>query len=275
MDKKIEHIDALNGKVLVFGGAYSNLQALQTLKALADEQSIPPQNCISTGDLVGYCSQPEETVQLFKEWGARAITGNVEIQLKDGEEGCGCDFREGSRCDDFSQLWYPYAQSKLSKDSLAFMETLPDHISFKYGGKNVFILHGSYFKVSEFVFKSTAWRKKLPNFEATKSDVIIGGHCGIPFYQEKDNKLWINAGVIGMPANDGTPQVWYAVLDDTNGKFSFKHHSYAYDHKTTSSLMYNGVLPEEYARTLVTGIWDNCEILPPVERGLQGFGLQL
>ena len=38
--------------------------------------------------------------------------------LWDGAEDCGCDFREGSRCDNFSQLWYPYAQSKLSKSSL-------------------------------------------------------------------------------------------------------------------------------------------------------------
>jgi len=275
MDKKIVHIDNLKGKVLLFGGVYSNLQALQELKSIAEKEGIPPENCISTGDIVGYCSQPEETVQLFKEWGTRGIAGNVEIQLRNSQEDCGCDFRKGSRCDGFSQLWYPYAQSKLSKDSLAFMETLPDHITFTYAGKNIMILHGSYFQVSEFIFKSTDWKNKQSNFEATGSDVIIGGHCGIPFYQEKEGKTWINAGVIGMPANDGTPKVWYLLLDDVDGTFNFKHHSFGYDHKTTSRLMYNGILPEEYARTLITGIWDNCEILPPVESGLQGFGLQL
>jgi hypothetical protein len=39
--------------------------------------------------------------------------------------------------------------------------------------------------------------------------------------------------------------------------------------------MQNGLLPEEYLRTIVTAIWDNTEILPPIETGLQGFGIQL
>ncbi len=275
MDKKIIHLDNPQGKMLLFGGAYSNLQALEKLITIAEKEGISAKNCISTGDLVGYCAQPEETVQLFKKWGARAIAGNVEIQLREGGEGCGCDFRQGSRCDDFSKMWYPFAQSKLSQDSLDFMETLPDHYTFTKGGKNVMVLHGSYFQVSEFIFKSTAWQKKEANFTETKADIIIGGHCGIPFYHQKEDKLWINAGVIGMPANDGTPRVWYVIIDDNNDQFTFKHHSYHYSHKETSKLMYNGLLPEEYARTILTGIWDNCDILPPVESGLQGFGIQL
>tara|TARA_R110002050_G_scaffold177024_2_gene310080 strand:+ start:5392 stop:6219 length:828 start_codon:yes stop_codon:yes gene_type:complete len=275
VDKKIENLTDLKGKILLFGGVYSNLQALESLIEIAERENIAPKNCISTGDIVGYCAQPEEAVQTFKNWGARGIAGNVEMQLRDGEEGCGCDFRKGSRCDGFSQLWYPYAQSKLSKDSLNFMQTLPDHFTFHFGGKDVMILHGSYFQTSEFIFKSTAWKKKEPNFIKTKSDVIIGGHCGIPFYHEKNGKLWINAGVIGMPANDGTPNVWYVIIDEQNGEFNFKHHSYSYNYQKTSKLMQNGLLPIEYARTLITGLWDNCEILPPVESGLQGFGIQL
>jgi hypothetical protein len=39
--------------------------------------------------------------------------------------------------------------------------------------------------------------------------------------------------------------------------------------------MQNGLLPEEYARTIITGIWDNTEILPAYESGLQGFGIVL
>jgi predicted phosphodiesterase len=275
VDKKIENLTDLKGKILLFGGIYSNLQALESLIEIAKKENIAPKNCISTGDIVGYCAQPEEAVQTFKNWGARGIAGNVEMQLRDGEEGCGCDFRQGSRCDDFSKQWYPYAQSKLSQNSLDFMQTLPDHFTFNFGGKDVMVLHGSYFQTSEFIFKSTAWKKKEPNFIETKSDVIIGGHCGIPFYHEKNDKLWINAGVIGMPANDGTPNVWYVIIDEQNGEFNFKHHSYSYNHQKTSKLMQNDLLPIEYARTLITGLWDNCEILPPVESGLQGFGIQL
>ena len=153
MDKKLTDLGTVNGKMLLFGGVYSNLQALEELIRIADKQGIPPENCICTGDIVGYCAQPEEVVQTFKKWGARSILGNVEIQLRDGAEDCGCDFREGSRCDGFSQLWFPYAQSKLSKSSLDYIASLPDHITFNYAGNQVGILHGSYFNVSEFILK--------------------------------------------------------------------------------------------------------------------------
>ncbi|RLJ61560.1 calcineurin-like phosphoesterase family protein [Lacinutrix venerupis] len=275
MNKKINNIGTLKGKALLFGGVYSNLQALEALKAIAEKEEIPAENCICTGDIVGYCAQPEETVQLFKLWKAKSILGNVEIQLIENAEDCGCDFTEGSRCDGFSKLWYPYAQSLLSKSSINHLETLPDHIVFEYAGKKVTVVHGDYFNVSEFIFKSTSWQKKEETFNTTQSDVIVAGHCGLPFHHQKNNKLWLNPGVIGMPANDGSPQVWYAILDDTNGDLKFKHHNLDYNYKLTNKLMQNGLLPEEYARTIVTGIWDNTEILPAVESGLQGFGITL
>ncbi len=275
MDKKITNIGTLKGKLLLFGGVYSNLQALEALKTIAEKENIPADNCICTGDIVGYCAQPEETVQLFKIWKAKSILGNVEIQLIEGGDDCGCDFTEGSRCDGFSKLWYPFAQSKLSKDSINHLKTFPDTITFNYAGKTVTVVHGDYFNVSEFIFKSTPWDKKATNFETTDSAVIVAGHCGLPFYHENNDKLWLNPGVIGMPANDGSPQVWYAILDDSDGDLKFKHHNLDYNYKLTNSLMQNGLLPEEYARTIITGIWDNTEILPPLESGLQGFGISL
>lgn len=275
MDQKIENLGKLSGKTLLFGGVYSNLQAIEALKQIAEKEGIPPENCICTGDIVGYCAQPEETVQLFKLWGAKSIVGNVEIQLRENAADCGCDFREGSRCDGFSQLWYPYAQSKLSSNSLEFLKTLPSTIQFEYASKKATVVHGSYFNVSEFIFKSTDWSKKAPNFTATNSDVIVAGHCGLPFQDQQNGQLWLNPGVIGMPANDGNPSVWYAILDDAKENFNYTHHTLNYNYKLTSKLMQNGLLPEEYSRTIVTGIWDNTEILPAIETGLQGFGIQL
>ena len=275
MGQKIENLGKISDKILLFGGIYSNLQALEALKQISEKENIAPENCICTGDIVGYCAQPEETVQLFKFWGAKSIVGNVEIQLRENAQDCGCEFKEGSRCDGFSQLWYPYAQSKLSENSLEFLKTLPNHINFQYADKNVTVVHGSYFNVSEFIFKSTDWEVKKPNFDATNSDVLIAGHCGLPFHHQEENKLWLNPGVIGMPANDGSPDVWYAILEDSNDLFNFTHHALNYNFKLTSKLMQNGLLPEEYSRTIVTGIWDNTEILPPFECGLQGFGIQL
>ena len=275
MNKNIIDIGKISGKVLLFGGVYSNLQALEALIAVAESEGIPPENCICTGDIIGYCAQPEETIHIFKNWNARSIVGNVEIQLRDDEDDCGCDFREGSRCDGFSQQWYPYAKSKLSKDSLDYLDTLPDHIKFTMGDQKVTVVHGSYFNVSEFIFKSTAWATKHSNFEATESDIIIAGHCGLPFKHKNNNKLWINPGVIGMPANDGKPNVWFAVLDDSVKPLQVNFRKLDYNHTLTNKLMLNGLLPESYAKTIVSGIWDNMEILPEAEKQQQGKPLEL
>lgn len=275
MDKNIIDIGTLSGKVLLFGGVYSNLQALEALISIAEAEGIPSKNCICTGDIIGYCAQPEETIQTFKDWDARSIVGNVEIQLRDNEADCGCDFRKGSRCDGFSQQWYPFAKSKLSKDSIKYLETIPDHIKFKLGHQNITIVHGSYFNVSEFIFKSTPWDIKQANFEATESDIIIAGHCGLPFKHKHNDKLWINPGVIGIPANDGKPNVWFAILDDSEKPLHIDFRKLDYNHALTNKLMLNGLLPKSYAKTIVSGIWDNMEILPEAEKQLQGKPMKL
>merc|ERR1712012_3170 len=46
-------------------------------------------------------------------------------------------------------------------------------------------------------------------------DGVISGHSGIPFVRfvpAGHKRLWLNAGVIGMPANDGTSRGWFAML---------------------------------------------------------------
>lgn len=271
MDKEIKHMGTKAGKLLLFGGVYSNLQALEKLIQIADEAGIPPENCISTGDLTGYCAQPEETLQLFKKWGAVSIAGNVELQLANDSEDCGCDFKSGSRCDDFSKMWFPYTKGRLSKESLDSMKNIPEYISFDYGNKKVTVVHGNYGNTSEFIFKSNATESKERCFKETKSDIIIAGHCGLPFHQTIKEKVWLNPGVIGMPANDGTPRVWYMMLDIVNGEVIYTHHSFEYDAETAQKLMYKNHLPEAYGDTLTSGIWDNMEILPELEKMGQGI----
>nr|WP_294895716.1 metallophosphoesterase family protein [uncultured Pedobacter sp.] len=269
MEKSIENIGSLKGKVLVFGGVYSNLQALQTIKDLASADGIAPENIICTGDVVAYCAQPKECVQLIKDWEIHCIAGNVELNLVNDIDDCGCNFIEGSRCDLFSRSWYPYLKSELSQADIAWMATLPEFISFAYANKKMAVVHGSYFNTSEFIFKSTDWTIKQKNFEVLNADVILAGHCGLPFVDSSGDKIWLNPGVIGMPANDGTPKVWYTILNDADG-LSFEIKALDYDFETASDLMFGKPLPQTYGLTLKTGIWDNCEILPEQEKALQG-----
>lgn len=268
------NIGTLTGKLLVFGGVYSNLQALEALYAVAQKEAIPPENIICTGDVLGYCSQPNECVSLMREWGVHCIAGNVEENLSKGVADCGCNFDENSRCDLLSRQWYPYTQENLDEDSLIWVKQLPFHLNFQYAGKDIGVLHGSYDNISEFIFESTSWEIKTRNFEAAKADVLLAGHCGLPFSQKESDKTWLNPGVIGMPANDGTPRVWYMMLEEENG-LSFSHHALEYDHVQAAKRMRLNSLPDAYADTLLDGLWDNNDILPATETRQQGIRITL
>ncbi|WP_213521303.1 metallophosphoesterase family protein [Nonlabens sp.] len=270
MDKKIIDLGEKSGKMLLFGGIYSNLQALSSLIQIAQEKGIPPENCICTGDIIGYCGQPQETLDTFKKWRVHSILGNVEIQLRDDEDDCGCDFTTGSRCDGFSEIWYAFAKANLHTNTRDFFKSLPDHIILEYAGKKIGVVHGSYDQVAQLVFKSTDWKEKQASLASLEADVIIAGHCGLPFIDQQKDHLWLNPGVIGMPANDGNSDTWAMILDDANG-FEYEHIPVSYDYLTAIEEMKKHHLPQEYALTLETGIWDNMEILPPEEKLLKGL----
>lgn len=241
---------------------------------IAEKEGIAPENCICTGDLTGYCAQPEETIAAFKAWGAHAIAGNVELQLARDSEDCGCDFKAGSRCDDLSKQWYPYTKARLSKASLSWIGDLPENLSFDYGGKKVTVVHGSYGNVSEFIFESSPIKLKTACLNRTQSDIIIAGHCGLPFKQTIGDRQWFNPGVIGMPANDGTPRTWYALMTLGEDGLGYHPKPLVYEHQTAQKLMYRNHLPEAYADSLSSGIWDNMEILPAAEKTQQGIPIQ-
>jgi len=93
----------------------------------------------------------------------------------------------------------------------------------------------------------------------------------IPFLDEKTGRLWVNAGVIGLPANDGTTRVWYLIVNPKeDGSILFEHKSYEYDFGRTAKSIEKANLPTEYAATIRTGIWPNCDVLPEKETKEQG-----
>jgi hypothetical protein len=63
------NLGTLTGPVLIFGGVYSNFDALQSLRAEANRLGIPASNVICCGDTPGYCAEPQECLDLLEEWG--------------------------------------------------------------------------------------------------------------------------------------------------------------------------------------------------------------
>ena len=267
------HLGSFDQPVLIFGGPYGNLQATSAMRSLAEKAMIPPERIICTGDMTAYCAQPRETVSLIRDWGVHCIQGNLEAQLGTEADHCGCNFSPESSCDRLSQDWYSFTQQEMDVDQCEWFQTLPEHLRFYLNGVSCVVVHGAFSNMSRFVFESTPWSLKEAELDQAEASVLIGGHSGLPFSQVENGRLWCNAGVIGMPANDGTSRGWYAILEPAGEGIKCSHFSFSYDHQEAAELMAKRSLPVEYQKSLLSGIWHSCDILPEAETQAQGIQL--
>jgi uncharacterized Fe-S cluster-containing radical SAM superfamily protein len=256
----------MDGPVLVFGGAYSNLEATEAVLAEARVRGIPPRRILCTGDIVAYAADAKPTLALLRHAGMHMIMGNCEESLAAGSEDCGCGYAEGSACDRLAVEWYAHASRSLDGEDRAFMAGLPRRVDIVLAGRRLAVVHGSARQINRFVFASTPRAVKREELAAAAADGVIGGHCGIPFTEIVDGRLWHNAGAIGMPANDGTPRSWFSILTPGADGIAVAHHALTYDYRAAAAKMRRAGLPEGYAAALETGLWPSLDVLPPAER---------
>ncbi len=260
-----------DGPLLVFGGPYSNLQATRAVLTEATRRGIPPGRVICTGDVVAYGADAAACCDLVMASGIWVIAGNCEENLAEGALDCGCGFEEGTACDLLSRAWYAHADRQVAAAHRAWMAGLPQRLMVILpDGRRLAVLHGGASDISRFIFASTPPAELAAEIAATGCDGVIAGHCGIPFVRQVGPGVWINAGAIGMPADDGTPRIWFAVLTPGEAGLSVEILPLEYDHAAAAAAMRTAGLPEGYAAALGSGIWPSCDVLPPAERARRG-----
>jgi hypothetical protein len=118
--------------------------------------------------------------------------------------------------------------------------------------------------------------EKCRQADLAEAEVVLAGHCGLPFTQRlHDGRIWHNAGVIGMPANDGDTTVWYSLVVPQGGSLRFEHRRLGYDYSAAAAAMRKAGLAEDYARALETGLWSSLDVLPAHERAATGRAMML
>lgn len=263
----------LTGPVLVFGGPYSNLEATEAVLQAARRRAIPAHNILCTGDLAAYCADPQPVIDLLRGSGIRIVMGNCEESLAESAGDCGCGFSDDSVCATLSTQWYPFADRNVDAASRAWMGALPRRLDVRIGGRHLAVIHGGVTQINRFVF-ATCDAAIADELAASGCDGVIGGHCGLPFTRAIAGKLWHNAGVVGMPANDGTPRVWFSILMPSADGIAIAHHALAYDHAAAARKMRARGLPEGYAAALESGLWPSCDVLTAPELARCGQPLE-
>lgn len=259
--------------LLIFGGCYSNLEALNALFTWAETKGYSADQCICTGDIVAYCADPVATVKKVKDWGVHCIQGNVEESLAENIDHCGCGFDAGSTCDVLSRGWFQFADNQVAADDRRWFASLPNQLHFSFAGKSCQVVHGAPSDISRFMYASQADDEFLS--EIQQSDLIIAGHSGLPFTKQIAGKTWHNSGALGMPANDGSRRVWFSTITlDSNDDVIIEHHALSYDANSAHEKMIKVGLDQGYHQSLLDGLWPSMDVLPETERQAAGVALQ-
>lgn len=261
---KLLDLGTRDGVMLLFGGPYSNVQATLALLEEAKRRSIPADHMICTGDMVAYCADPAPTVAALRASGAVVVAGNCEQQLAADAGDCGCGFAPGSTCDRLSAGWYAHADAALDRDARDWMAGLPDIVLFRHQGLRCAVIHGGATDVARFVWPTDpddVFHQEIAAIEAVYGPVdrVIAGHCGLAFTRQIDATLWINAGVIGMPAHHGAAQTRFAVMQGADVQIL----PLSYDHAAAQQAMRAAGLTQGYDSALSLGYWPSEDVLPP------------
>lgn len=264
---RVKDIGELHGKILLFGGIYSNLAAFDAVIAQAQSLGIPPRNMICTGDVVAYCADAQACVDRIRALDCPVLAGNCEVQLAQDEDDCGCGFDEGSECSILSRGWYAHAQRNVTLENKAWMADLPEHIIFAHAGKLYAGVHGGASDIARFVWPVATDAEIRAEADLLQTQVgpidgVIAGHTGIAMDRTVDGIRWINSGAVGMPPNDGDPRGAFVILD--GDEVSFERISY--DAAPTVAAMQAVGLTQGYHTALETGFWPSEDTLPPEMR---------
>jgi hypothetical protein len=182
--------------------------------------------------------------------------GNCEEALAQAAADCGCGFAPGSACDRLSAAWFAHAQSELGPAERAWMAVLPRRLDVELApaGLTLAVMHGGLDAINRFVFASTPGAVKAADLERCRADGIVAGHCGVPFTEVIAGRLWHNPESVGMPANDGTPRVWFSVNHPGAGLRRHRARLPRDDHRAAAAKMRAAGLPDGYAEALATGL---------------------
>jgi diadenosine tetraphosphatase ApaH/serine/threonine PP2A family protein phosphatase len=252
-------------RVAFLGGIYSNYLALEEALRLAKSANVDA--IWALGDFGAFGPHPDRTCEILREHAIPAIQGNYEESLSTNAEDCHCGYTD-PRDNHFAQISYDYTFANTSREHKEWMATLPTSARVQLGAHRLLLAHGSPRKINEFLWRSTTpvpfVERMLHDHDA---DVVVCTHTGIHWSRLENDRGVVNVGALGRPANDGKPNVWFAILDASAGELAVEFVPVHYDHVRLAREMREEGLPQEFVTTILEGWWTTClEILPAKER---------
>ena len=254
----------------MFGGVYANPYALRALLDDARERRCDARYCL--GDLGGFGAECDAVWPLLLEHGVTTIAGNYDVAVGRGDDDCGCGYAD-PRDNAFAQVMYDHTRAHTSASFAAWMARLPTELRCEIGGVDVHMVHGSPLAINDFMWESLPDEELALRARASGAQLLLCTHTGIAWERSVAGTRIVNVGAAGRPANDGSCDVRYAVIDLAGGRVEHVELvALEYDWRAQAASMRAAGLPEPFVETIETGWWTTClEVVPPRERARGAF----
>lgn len=230
-------------RIALLGDVHANLPALEAV--LTDAKSRGATTIFNVGDFVGYGAFPEETVRLLKEEHAVSVIGNYDLNVIHVR-----GMKKKKKRSKQKRLSLKWAYKHLSRESRAYLRSLPRELRLNLAGTRIYLTHGSPKSVTDYITEETPAGKLRKYREMADADIIVTGHAHQPLAKEVDGTWFVNTGSVGRP-DDGDPRACYALLQ--LNPFALYHFRVPYDIERAVTAIYKNKLPDSFARIFQEG----------------------
>ena len=247
-------------RLAVLADIHGNLPALEAVLADLKRQCVD--GMIVAGD---FCDRPQplEAVRAVQALGACAIRGNRENYLLAYHNLDAPDhWRTATQWVGLRWLY-----ERLDREALDYMASLPEQCVYEAGGAApIRVMHASPGSMTENIlpthdpdtiklYEQAGLLELLRDNQATidkvlaqlDEPVLICGHSHIPWRLERDGRLALNPGSVGIPTN-GDRRAQYALLTWESGQWTAEHRALDYDlDRIRAAYLESGILEIEGA----------------------------
>jgi predicted phosphodiesterase len=173
---------------------HANLPALEAV--LADAEGAGADSYVLGGDYAFAGAWPSETVAVLRELDALWIRGNGERWTADADAAPELDLVRKA---------IAYCRQELGDELVSEMGALPGQVELE----GVLFCHGSPRSDVE-TFAPTPVEREEELLEGAQQPVLVFGHSHLQFRRQRDGRLLVNPGSVGMPC-DGDRRAAYAL----------------------------------------------------------------
>jgi putative phosphoesterase len=202
-------------RIAIISDLHSNIRALEATLEHIGTQAVD--RIICTGDLVGYHTFPEETLNLVRASGMTTIAGNHDQKVTQKK------FSPDKQPDIVAFSW-----DALSEENRAWLAALPEELVLREEGVSVRFCHGTPAHISSYLYEGAD--ETFLVARQCEEDVLISGHTHLPWVGRYGDTLMVNSGSVGKP-KIGAPRATYAVLSLHQGSVSVKIEQLDYDYE--------------------------------------------